>query len=77
MNLTANWDGTVDSFIWSKDGKKIYFIAATDGTKQVFEVNFPGQTKIAIHVQQVSSGDFDVNEIVAFQEVISSPLELI
>jgi hypothetical protein len=22
MNLTANWDGTVDSFIWSKDGKK-------------------------------------------------------
>jgi hypothetical protein len=24
MNLTANWDGTVDSFIWSKDGKKIY-----------------------------------------------------
>jgi dipeptidyl aminopeptidase/acylaminoacyl peptidase len=66
MNLTANWDGTVDSFIWSKDGKKIYFIAAIDGTKQVFEVNFPGLTKIAIHVQQVSSGDFDVNEIVGF-----------
>ena len=66
MNLTANWDGTVDSFIWSKDGKKIYFIAAIDGTKQVFEVNFPGLTKIAIHIQQVSSGDFDVNEIVGF-----------
>jgi dipeptidyl aminopeptidase/acylaminoacyl peptidase len=66
MNLTANWDGTVDSFIWNKDGKKIYFIAAIDGTKQVFEVNFPGLTKIAIHVQQVSSGDFDVNEIVGF-----------
>jgi Tol biopolymer transport system component len=45
MNLTANWDGTVDSFIWSKDGKKIYFIAATDGTKQVFEVNFPARPK--------------------------------
>ena len=38
MNLTANWDGTVDSFQWSSDGKKIYFLAAVDGTKQLFEV---------------------------------------
>ncbi|MGO4817392.1 S9 family peptidase [Flavobacterium sp. W22_SRS_FP1] len=66
MNLTANWDGTVDSFTWSKDGKTIYFNAAIDGTKQLFEVNFPGLTKIAIQVQQVTKGDFDVNEIVGF-----------
>jgi dipeptidyl aminopeptidase/acylaminoacyl peptidase len=66
MNLTANWDGTVDSFKWSADGKKVYFIAAVDGTKQLFEVNFPGLTKIAVRVEQVTSGDFDVNEIVAF-----------
>jgi hypothetical protein len=32
MNLTGGWDGTVDSF-WSKDGKKVYFTAAVDGTK--------------------------------------------
>ena len=25
MNLTANWDGSVESFKWSVDGKKIYF----------------------------------------------------
>jgi dipeptidyl aminopeptidase/acylaminoacyl peptidase len=68
MNLTANWDGTVDSFKWSADGKKVYFIAAVDGTKQLFEVNFPGLTKIAVRVEQVTSGDFDVNEIVAFSE---------
>ncbi|NRS90297.1 dipeptidyl aminopeptidase/acylaminoacyl peptidase [Flavobacterium sp. 7E] len=66
MNLTANWDGTVDSFKWSIDGKKIYFIAAVDGTKQLFEVNFPGLTKIAIMVNQVTNGDFDVNEIIGF-----------
>jgi len=66
MNLTANWDGTVESFTWSKDGKKIYFIASIDGTKQIFEVNFPGLTKIAVRVQQVTNGDFDVNEIVGF-----------
>jgi dipeptidyl aminopeptidase/acylaminoacyl peptidase len=66
INLTANWDGTVDSFKWSIDGKKVYFIAAIDGTKQLFEVNFPGLTKIAVRVQQITNGDFDVNEIIAF-----------
>ena len=32
----------------------------------MFEVNFPGLTKIAVHVNQVTNGDFDVNEIVGF-----------
>lgn len=66
INMTANWDGTVDSFTWSEDGKKIYFSAAVDGTKQLFEVNFPGITKIAITVKQVTDGMFDVNTIVGF-----------
>ncbi|RYJ53025.1 S9 family peptidase [Flavobacterium petrolei] len=64
MNLTANWDGTVDHFIWSTDGKKIFFVAPIDGTKQLFEVNFPGLTKIAIIVRQITTGDFDVNDLV-------------
>jgi dipeptidyl aminopeptidase/acylaminoacyl peptidase len=66
MNLTANWDGTVDHFIWSSDGKKIYFVAPIDGTKQLFEVNFPGLTKIAINVRQITTGEFDVNDLVGF-----------
>ncbi len=66
MNLTANWDGTVDHFMWSKDGKKIYFVAPIDGTKQLFEVNFPGLTKIAVTVRQITNGDFDVNDLVGF-----------
>lgn len=72
MNLTANWDGTVDDFKWSPDGKKVYFVAAVDGTKQLFEVNFPGKTKIAVTVRQITKGDFDVNDIVGFvkEEVI-------
>jgi hypothetical protein len=36
MNLTRGWDGTVDSFLWSKDGKKVYF-TAVDGTKQLLK----------------------------------------
>lgn len=66
MNLTANWDGSVDNFQWSPDGKKVYFVAATDGTKQLFEVNFPGMTRIAVTVRQLTQGDFDVADIFGF-----------
>lgn len=66
INLTANWDGSVDSFKWSADGKKVYFIAAIDGTKQLFEVNFPGTAKNAIAVNQITNGDFDVNGLAGF-----------
>ena len=66
INLTSGWDGTVDSFKWSEDGKKIYFIAPVDGTVQLFEVNFPGLTRIAITVRQITTGDFDVTDIVGF-----------
>ena len=38
INITKNWDNTVFSYIWSNDGKKIYFIAATNGTQQLFEI---------------------------------------
>ena len=64
INLTGAWDGSVESFKWSPDGKKVYFLAAVDGTQQLFEVNFPGLTKIAVTVKQVTSGDFDVHDIV-------------
>ena len=66
MNLTANWDGTVDGFKWSSDSKKIYFTAAVDGTKQLFEVNFPGLTRKAVMVRQITTGTFDVNDLVGF-----------
>lgn len=64
INLTAGWDGTVDGYKWSADGKKVYFIAAVDGTRQLFEVNFPGLTKIAVRVTQITNGDFDVTELI-------------
>lgn len=66
MNLTANWDGSVDQFMWSPDGKNIYFVAAVDGTKQLFAVNFPGMTRIAVTVRQITKGDFDVSDIIGF-----------
>lgn len=64
INLTAAWDGTVASYLWSEDGKKVYFTAAVDGTMQLFEVNFPGLSRIAVTVKQITNGDFDVTGIV-------------
>jgi len=64
INLTANYDGTVESFKWSKDGKKVYFLSPVNGTQQLFEVNFPGLTKIALVSRQITEGDFDVHDIV-------------
>jgi dipeptidyl aminopeptidase/acylaminoacyl peptidase len=64
INLTANWDGSVESFVWSKDGKKVYFQAPVDGTLQLFVVDFPGLTKKLPQVVQVTNGDFDVSGLV-------------
>lgn len=66
MNLTAHWDGTVNSFKWSEDGSTIYFVAPSGGTVNLFEVNFSGNTKIAITVKEVAKGDFDITGIVGF-----------
>ncbi len=65
INVTAAWDGTVDSFTWSADGKKIYFSAAVDGTKQLFEIPFSATAKTFV-VKQVTDGMFDVNSVVGF-----------
>lgn len=66
INLTSGWDGTVNSYVWSNDGKKVYFIAPVDGTNQLFEVNFPGLTRIAVTVKQLTNGVFDIASIVGF-----------
>lgn len=65
QNLTERWDGTVNSFLWSKNGNDIYFTAPIDGTIQLFKVNFPGRKRIAPVVEQLSEGQFDITSIVA------------
>ncbi|SHE98616.1 Dipeptidyl aminopeptidase/acylaminoacyl peptidase [Chryseobacterium sp. OV279] len=58
-NLTAGWDESVSGDVfWSGDSKAIYFTAAFRGTKQLFSLD-PKAAK----VQQITKGDFDVNEI--------------
>ena len=64
-NLTAHWDGTVNSFKWSQDGKTIYFIAPVDGTVQLFQVSVNTKSKAKPKIKQLTKGQFDVNGIVA------------
>ena len=65
MNLTAQRDDIhVEGYTWSSDGKRIYFYAPINGTLQLFEVNYPGVTKMLPLVKQVTKGDFDINGIV-------------
>ncbi|ROI00206.1 S9 family peptidase [Chryseobacterium daecheongense] len=61
VNLTKGWDESVTGDVfWSGDSKMVYFTAAFKGTKQLFSVD-PKSSK----VQQITKGDFDVNEIFA------------
>lgn len=66
VNLTADWDGTVNSFNWSKDNRKIYFTAPTKGTVQIFEIDLAAALsgKKAAAIKQVSDGLFDITGIV-------------
>lgn len=68
INLTAHWDGTVDSFLWSEDSQKIYFIAPIDGTKQVFEIDLSNEEKSEKNIQQITDGYFDITQLIGFNE---------
>lgn len=66
LNLTSHWDETVNAFTWSKDGKKIYFVAPSKGTVQLFAVDVPTNLNVRSIpiVQQLSEGQFDISSIV-------------
>ena len=73
VNLTENWDGTVNSFVWSNSGKIIYFTAPVGGTVQLFSIEVPskGGKRTTIKAEpmiaapkQITNGQFDVRGIV-------------
>ena len=64
INLTEKWDGTVNGFVWSAQGDKLFFNAAVEGTVQLFEVDYPGLAKKPAVVKQITTGEFDINALV-------------
>ena len=67
-NITAQWDGTVNGFIWSNSNEKIYFNAPFEGTEQLFEVGVPThereREKEKITVENITKGKYDISGIV-------------
>ena len=66
-DLSGFIDETVESITWSKDGKKIWFIAPTKGTKQLFAFDFDSYYRglRIFPIQPVSFGQHDITAIVA------------
>ena len=62
INLTKDWDGTVESFKWGALGKKIYFTAAWQGTKQLYEVDYPVVGAKA-NIKMLTNGRYDVGSM--------------
>jgi dipeptidyl aminopeptidase/acylaminoacyl peptidase len=72
--ITSNWDETVNSFVWGKEGNNIFFEAPKKGTVQIFEYTVPQPTKgrikktqqrVAVSpIRQLTNGDYDVNGVV-------------
>lgn len=76
MNITGDNDLIqVNTFKWSKDDTKIFFISTVNGTEQLYVVNNPLEellksniTNVLVQVKktikQITSGDYDVTNIV-------------
>jgi len=66
-NITKDWDETVESFRWSNDGQKIYFIATKNGGMQLFEIQLQSDLSqnTAKDIHQITEGVFDINAMVA------------
>ena len=60
VNLTKDWDNSVDGFKWSNDGNEIFFYGAVNGAKHLFRISNLGGKPL---IKQVSQGDFDITGI--------------
>ncbi len=63
-DLTANFDETVESFRWSKDGSRIYFLSPTNGTVQLYEALATAPKAGKASIRQITSGPWDLTGIV-------------
>jgi dipeptidyl aminopeptidase/acylaminoacyl peptidase len=73
-NLTAGYDETINSFIWSNDSKKIFMEVPHKGTVQLFEVALAGADAPTVRtvnkpssvqtVKQITNGAWDINGLI-------------
>lgn len=85
VNLTQNWDETVASFIWSNDGKKIFFLAVQNAERHIFEITLPKNLAPvdAKDIRKITSGPYNYtsllqagNSIIAGRQDMNHATEL-
>lgn len=81
VNLSAGWDETVESFVFSNDNKLIYFKATVEATSQLFELKIsmkPADVSSSKHIRQITKGDHNVGGIIgqSGKELISSKMDM-
>ncbi len=74
-NITANYDETINSFLWSADSKKMYLEIPTKGTIQLYDLDLQNvapsnrMDRKLVNTnplpRQITNGIWDVNGIVA------------
>ena len=65
INLTEKWDESVNSFLFSNDSSKLFFLAVHNGTEQLFQIDLHGTLGSPTTIKQVTSGQWDITSIVA------------
>ncbi|RFC54413.1 S9 family peptidase [Brumimicrobium aurantiacum] len=77
-NLTASIDLTVSNFIWNEKGDKIYFLAVTEATYQLFELDVKSKKH-----RQITTGDHNYGslaladkKIIAMRQSMLHPNEM-
>lgn len=66
-DLSKNYDETIDQIRWSNDGKKIYFIAPTQSSYQLYALDVMKaiETEAALsNIREISAGQFDITSII-------------
>jgi dipeptidyl aminopeptidase/acylaminoacyl peptidase len=83
VNITENWNGTLNSFTWSANSKKVYAIAPINGTQQVYEIDFKGKPS-AVSPKQLTQGVHNFTSVqeagkvlLATQTKMNQPTELV
>lgn len=65
INLTATFDETINSFLFSKDDTKIYFLAVHNGTEQLFSIDVKNPSAAAPQQPvQITKGQWDITSMI-------------
>lgn len=77
-NLTGSIDLTIEDFIWNEKGDKIYFLAVTEATYQLFEldVNTKKHRKITTGDHNYGSLALANNKLIAMRQSMLHPNEM-